>query len=168
MSTATENALKVARGNLEDARQTANFALSEVERCQRVIDQAREDMRQARQDLKAADKLVADNRETVHDLFEKHTKSLERAARLRAAKLACQYDIRVEDDADYHPGHPDYEFKRWVGCPEWIDEDNDPIIDGHFAHCWRDVLELVETYAMHHPAHPEHDEREFNVTGPCA
>mgnify|MGYP003153298029 CR=1 FL=1 len=56
------------------------------------------------------------------------------------------------------------EFDRWyIYCPEWIDEDEDPAYDAHFAYSFEGLAYLVEEYAKHHPRHPEHHLRKFNL-----
>ena len=52
-------------------------------------------------------------------------------------------------------------IRRYINCPEWIDED--PAYDAHFAYSLEGVAYLVAEYAKHHPRHPEHHLRKFDL-----
>lgn len=82
-------------------------------------------------------------------------------ARAKCKALAAQYGIEIEEDKGIE--HRAF----WIGQPEWLEGD-DPVEDGHYVYEWEDALELVEIYAKHHPSHPDHANRKFNVIGPCA
>ena len=77
--------------------------------------------------------------------------------------LAKQYAIEIDNDIDgwLEAG----EIKHWVPQPAWLSGD-DPLADGHYSHDWEDTLWIVEFYAKHSPAHPDHANREFLVTSP--
>ena len=68
-------------------------------------------------------------------------------------RFAKKWDIAFEHEP---------EFERWyINCPEWIDED--PAYDAHFAYSLEGVAYLVAEYAKHHPRHPEHHLRKFDL-----
>ena len=111
--------------------------------------------------------LRADQKESNRELNTLQAKQreiyrLEMVRRDRRAYRACKqlrdtYDIKVEIDGD--PGEHTY----WISQPSWL-KGEDPIEDGHFAHCWAEALPILELYARHDPKHPEHDRREFHWT----
>ena len=159
MSKQTKEALQIARARVQDAKQAHDQATWEY-------NALRAHLEAQRCKVKACADTVR-QRQSLHTLAcEKHVKSEEASAHSKVNVLSAQYNIPVADDSDEYPGHPDYEFKRWVSCPEWIDADEDPVVDGHFAYSWLSVLTLVEVYAKHHPNHPDHANREFDVNGP--
>lgn len=79
-----------------------------------------------------------------------------------ANALAEKYDIRIEVDNDCLDVG---EVSHWVSQPDWLSGD-DPLEDGHYSHDWADTLWLVEFYAKHSPAHPDHANREFLEISP--
>lgn len=95
---------------------------------------------------------------------ENHNRSEERACYAKSRSLAAKYNITLENDSSQWGNERD--FKYWIGCPGWIPEDEDPLVDGHFAHSWASVLWLVEFYAKHHVDHPEYEQREMDLHGP--
>lgn len=113
--------------------------------------------------------VTAPNGITIPDIARKPVKTeqqkiLERKKavfRTQAKALIERYNMGdiVEDDRRCTG-------RYWVSPPDWIIGD-DPIVDGHFADTWSDILEIVEVYAKHHPSHPDHANRQFNVVGPC-
>ena len=163
MSKATEERLDHARSNLETARRDEECAQGEVERLRRVMEAAREKLIQARRDAAAARNRVKSHVAIVADLYDKNRISQAAAAQRKAKALADEYEIVIEQDHD-----SDHEQKWWVSCPEWLDDRNDPVVDGHFAFSWDSVLVLVEIYAKHSPHHPDHDGRQYGVVGPDA
>ena len=77
--------------------------------------------------------------------------------------LAKKYAIKIENNIEdwLEAG----EVRHWVLKPAWLSGD-DPLADGHHSNDWEDTLWLVEFYAKHSPAHPDHANREFLVTSP--
>ena len=104
--------------------------------------------------------------EAQNDLGKKRNKALDAKCRRNIKKLCEKYSLtyertELESYYCYSQRRPVVEYSYWVDCPEWLDKD--PIDDGHYAyHIW-DLEDIIETYAKHHPDHPEHDKREYNV-----
>ena len=111
--------------------------------------------------------------EKVHklqDLLEDAADMVVSAEKARIARyrrqtnaLAKQYAIKIENNIEdwLEAG----EVRHWVLKPAWLSGD-DPLADGHHSNDWEDTLWLVEFYAKHSPAHPDHANREFLVTSP--
>ena len=140
------------------------------ERKQLIIEDA---IRQQEADIIAARDRIAELKYALqraksaqNDLGKQRQKALDAKCRRDIKNLCDKYSLtydRTVLESYYCDARrrPVTEYSYWVDCPEWLDKD--PIDDGHYAHYKEDLLGILETYAKHHPDHPEHDKREFNV-----
>ena len=109
--------------------------------------------------------LVKELKEEQERLTKVLAKNEHNKERYQIRKLCKKYDIDYEVDYDncdydYAKGVPTRESKWWVSQPHWLEGD-DPLVDGHFAHEYSELLWLIEFYAKHHPNHPDHANREY-------
>ena len=100
------------------------------------------------------------------DLRKQRSKAIDAKCRRDIKKLCDKYSLtydRTVLESYYCDARrrPVTDYSYWVDCPEWLDED--PIDDGHYAYNIDDLFDILETYAKHHPDHPEYDKREYNV-----
>lgn len=136
------------RDSLAVAREQVEEAKAKLETAQSILKMQRGKVIQLERDLTAA-----------IDQERKRAANRDRAA---AKRIAKKYSVEIEDEGAWDIDG--YDFRHWVGCPDWID--TDPLEDGHYAYDWADTRWLVEFYAKHHPSHPKHSEREFLAISP--
>jgi hypothetical protein len=115
--------------------------------------------------------LVKELTEEQEKLTKAVAKNEHNKERYQIRKLCKKYDVGYEVDYencdyDYAKGVPTRESKWWVSQPHWLEGD-DPLVDGHFAHDYYELLWLVEFYAKHHPDHPDHANREYGTHNSC-
>ena len=143
-----------------DAQERKQVSIEDAIRRQRAdIEAAQERIATLKYQLQGA-KSVQD------DLRKKRDKALDAKCRRNIKKLCEKYSLtydrtELESYYCYSQRRPVVEYSYWVDCPEWLDKD--PIDDGHYAYHIGDLEDILETYAKHHPDHPEHDKREYNV-----
>ena len=140
------------------------------ERKQASIEDA---IRRQRADIEAAQEKIATLKYQLQgaksaqdDLRKQRSKAIDAKCRRDIKKLCDKYSLtydRTVLESYYCDARrrPVTDYSYWVDCPEWLDKD--PIDDGHYAYHIEDLFDILETYAKHHPEHPEYDKREFNV-----
>jgi len=107
---------------------------------------------------------LAEDQGRYQNALAAHVRSVTAATRSKAVRLATKYSIPLENESTHYGAG--YDMKYYVACPLWIEEDDDPLQDGHYAYDWQEVLWLVEFYAKHHQEHPEYVEREHLEAAP--
>ena len=109
------------RDSLAVAREQVEETKAKLETAQSILKMQRGKVIQLERDLTAA-----------IDQERKRAANRDRAA---AKRIAKKYSVEIEDEGAWDIDG--YDFRRWVGCPDWID--TDPLEDGHYAYDWADT-----------------------------